>query len=370
MKKILCYITLTIWVLMISGCWDKHLLKDVSLNMAVGFDLGENQQLETTASIPISQDKKKSSIIVTAVGKTPRDTRIKIDLKIPDTLDASKNTLVLIGEKLAKQDIYNILDVFYRNPKSALNARLAVVEGKTSDLIIKSKEKSSEYNGIPSEHLCHILCNAEDTTHIVKENLKSICTLMFDPGKDYMLPLLGFENSKIATKGLAMFHDKKMTGKLNTKESIMYLLLRDKKGKIARFTEKVNDDKNELANYISFNVGDVKRKIDINISEDDDIIVKIDLKLKVTITEYPLDKLHTEEEIKKLNAKLSKILEALANTVIQKMQEANCDALGIGRRLIAFHNETWKRLDWEKEYQDIKFDTNVTVNIISNGIIN
>lgn len=370
MKRFLCYIILLAFTLMLLGCWDRHLLKDVSLNMTVGFDLSENGQLQTTVSIPISEDKKKSSVIISAKGKTPRDTRIKIDQKIPDTLDSSKNTLVLIGEELARQDIYNILDVFYRNPKSALSARLAVVEGKALDLINQSKEKSSEYNDIPSEYLSHILSNAEQTTHVVKENLQSTRTLMLDPGKDYMLPLLGMEGSKIMIKGLAMFHDKKMSGKLSPKESVMYLLLRDEKGKIARLTEKVNDYKNESSNYISFNVNDIKRKITINISEDNDIIVKIDLKLDVIITEYPLDKLHEDSKIEKLNKQLSKDLEALANSVLKKMQEANCDALGIGRELIAFYNTTWKNLDWQKEYPDIKLDADVSVSIIGNGILN
>jgi len=119
--------------------------------------------LETTTSIPISQDKQKSSIILGTTGRTPRDTRIKIDRKISDTLNVSKNTVVLIGEDLAKQDIYNILDVFYRNAKGSLNARLAVTEEKAS----KTIRSSLKQDKIPNEYLNHLLINAEKTDIVI-----------------------------------------------------------------------------------------------------------------------------------------------------------------------------------------------------------
>ncbi|WP_432402630.1 Ger(x)C family spore germination protein [Wukongibacter sp. M2B1] len=366
MKKIMEYILLLTCLLILSGCWDRQPLKDKGLAMVLGFDLTEDHELKITASIPISEEKKKSSIFLSTVGRTPRDVRVKVDQKTPDNVDPSKNTMVLIGKELANEDIYDILDVFYRNPKSALNARLVISEEKASVII----QKSLRDDKIPSEFLSHLLLNAEQTTSVVKEDLQSTCTLIFDEGKDLTLPLLGLEGSEVEIKGLAMFHGKRMTGKLNQKESAMFLLLRNKLGKKSGFTEQVDPKKDDIASYVSFNVDDIKRKIDINISEDDNIRVKIDLDLKVTITEYPKDHLYEEIVVNELNEKLSKKLTALANTVTKKMQQANCDAFEIGRRLIAFHNTTWKKLDWEKEYPRIKFDTNVTVNIVGNGIVN
>lgn len=369
-KKCLYMLVLLILNLTVVGCWDRHLLKDVTLNMLVGFDLNKNHQLETTISIPINQDGKESSVITTVTGKTPRETRINIDQRTPQTLDASKNTLVLIGEKLAQYDIYNVLDVFYRDPKSALNARLAITDGNVTDLINESKKNSSQYSQTPREYLNHIIVNAEQTSRVARENLQSVCSLMFDPGEDFMLPLIETNSSIIRVKGLAMFHNKKMSGKLNPREATMYLLLKDDIGKIARLTEKVHSNSNELENYVSFEIDKIKRKVNISISDNNNIIVKIDLKLNIVITEYPLNNLDNQNIINTLSENLSKNLEALSNTVFKKMQEANCDGLGIGRRLIAFHNDVWQEIDWNEDYQNTEIIPNIDINIIDYGIIN
>lgn len=370
MKKYLYIFILLIFILTVVGCWDRHLLKNVTLNMLTGFDLDKNHQIETTVSIPINTNGKESAVITTVIGKTPREARIKIDQRTPQTLDASKNTLVLIGEELAKYDIYNVLDVFYRDPKSALNARLAVVEGKAVDIINQSKKNSSQYSQTPREYLNYIIVNAEQTSRVGRENLQSICSLMFDLGQDFMLPLLEKNPSTIQVKGLAMFHNKKMAGKLDPREATMYLLLKDDIGNLARLTEKVHSNNDKLENYISFQVDSVNRKLDISISDSNNIIVTIDLKLNIIITEYPVDNLNDQNKVHALTENLSRNLEALSNTVLKKMQKANCDGLGIGRRLIAFHNDIWQQIDWTEDYPNIEINPNIDINIIDYGIIN
>jgi hypothetical protein len=54
--------------------------------------------------------------------------------------------------------------------------------------------------------------------------------------------------------------------------------------------------------------------------------------------------------------------------VINKLQEANCDALGIGRRLNAFYPDTWKEKDMKEYFRNVKFRTIVDVEIIQVGI--
>ncbi|MDM5198552.1 Ger(x)C family spore germination C-terminal domain-containing protein [Fictibacillus enclensis] len=53
-----------------------------------------------------------------------------------------------------------------------------------------------------------------------------------------------------------------------------------------------------------------------------------------------------------------------ANRVLTKMQKANSDTLGIGRKLIAYHPDLWKKTDWEKDYPNIDLSAKVTVNIV------
>ncbi|MBN6189007.1 hypothetical protein JQN58_19315 [Aneurinibacillus sp. BA2021] len=53
------------------------------------------------------------------------------------------------------------------------------------------------------------------------------------------------------------------------------------------------------------------------------------------------------------------------------MQEARCDGLGIGRQLMTFHPNIWKKQkgDWESNYQKVQFAPVIQVEITKKGII-
>ncbi|MEH7305857.1 Ger(x)C family spore germination C-terminal domain-containing protein [Neobacillus drentensis] len=74
-----------------------------------------------------------------------------------------------------------------------------------------------------------------------------------------------------------------------------------------------------------------------------------------------------ELNIKKLNEDLSDELTKQAKEVTNTLLKANCDVLGIGRRISSFHPELWKKINWEKEYKNVQFEPKVKVNIIKTG---
>jgi hypothetical protein len=166
---------------------------------------------------------------------------------------------------------------------------------------------------------------------------------------------------------LALMNEKKYAGNLPPQDSSLLLLLKNKKGKYARFTKQVNkEEQPELNNFLSFNVHNLKRKLKVQVKEGE-VSVHLNLDLKINVEEYP--KGDVPKEIERLNKVLSKDLTKDAKQVIKKLQEANCDAFGIGRRLIAFHPETWEALDQKEYFKEIKFTSNVKVEVIKHGIV-
>ncbi|UPM54108.1 Ger(x)C family spore germination C-terminal domain-containing protein [Gottfriedia acidiceleris] len=47
--------------------------------------------------------------------------------------------------------------------------------------------------------------------------------------------------------------------------------------------------------------------------------------------------------------------------------EANCDALGIGEILSSSYLDLWKKINWDKEYKNVKFKTSVKAKIDRTG---
>lgn len=372
MKRI-CFSSALIFVfLLMTGCWDQDLLKDARLLYGGGFDIAPNGKILATFVIrdmPISEQQSPKNEVIYAVGNTPRESREKADEQISRKLRAYRNRIILIGEELAKQDIHQLLDIFYRDPKSALNARVGVAHGKATDILSLKKVG----NVLIAEEIDGLIKSKEETTTVPKVTIETIYPVMMDPGEDFVLPYIRKKGKRVDVSSIAMFHKYQFTGTLSSDESTMYLLLKGNKEKVASFTKKIsteNGQKNAY-NFLTFNIEKSKPKMKVLIQPNDQIMVSLDLKLKVSVIEYPKDLLRDKKTVARLNQLLSKEMTDLANKTLKKMQKAHCDGLGIGRQLMAFHPDIWKKQkeDWGSNYQNVHFVPMVQVEITKKGIL-
>jgi spore germination protein KC len=366
-KKCIIGLVLLIINLSLAGCWDQRLLKNGRLVFSSSFDMVDEDTIRATAIIRDFKDRTPTNVVVQGEGQTIRETRMSMDRKISGVFEPSKNRVFLLGEELAKKDIYKFLDIFYRDPNSSISAKLAVVEGNGGDILTKLSEK----NVLISEFIIELLTSAEISTGIPKQNLQTVCTVMFDEGKDFALPLIKMKDGEVVLDGTAIFHKNSQTGTLSFKESSLYLLMNNQKAKRTRFVSKIDsDNKMNIDNYITYNVSKSKSKLKIVSDTPENIQVEIDVKMDISIVEYPKDKLTDKSELKKLNKKISNDLTVDAKKMIEKIQLANSDLFGIGRELIAYHPKTWKKINWAETYPTITIVPTIKVDIVGHGIIN
>ncbi|GGB59267.1 Ger(x)C family spore germination protein [Fictibacillus barbaricus] len=363
---------------LLTGCWDQTMLNQTKLITAGGFDYTKDDKVIGTAAVPQAVaveagQSKVADLIFSSTGFTARQTRLRLDRKVTERLEASKNQVVVFGEKAAKKDIYHLLDVFYRDPKSALNAKLAVSKGRAADVISTKFEETKTSTGV-GEYLRDSIISAEESATVPKENIQTICPLMFDPGQDFALPYLEPMGDKIKTVkvgGVALFNGHKMVGTIKEPLSVVYTMMTGESSTVfMSTTKKISNKKNQnVLNYATIKVQKNKRHFSVKVSPTGEISAQIKLKTKVVVTEYPPDKLSSPTEIEKLEKALSKRLSKDAQEVINRLQKMNSDPYGVGRKMIAFHYPTWKKLDWAKEYPKTKFTASIDVNIVDSGII-
>lgn len=372
MRKGISCLVIALLAILLSGCWDQQLLKDVRIVSIAGWDLTDQEELRSTISIvdakKMDSGTKDQNEIHSVKAKTPRNGSDILNHQISDTLAFNKMYVQLIGDRMARKGIYPAAQVYYREAKTAITARLAVVRGTAQD-VIEIKKAGDRLIG---EHIYKLLKAAEEMTMAPKENLQTILPKLLDPGQDFALPYLQKSGNKVLVGGLAMFHNDRMTGTLSANDSILYLLLDGEKGKRTGLTLKVNQHAKDamMADYITINVKKLKRKIKVSAGKDQQIQVSLSLQLPVTAIEYPKDRLNEKLVVEKLNRILSMELTRQANKVIGNMQKAGHDGFGIGRHIMAFYPDTWKQLDWEKAYPQVVFDTKVDVKIVGHGIMN
>jgi spore germination protein KC len=363
-------------IILLTGCWDQQLLKDVRLVYGSSFDLEDDDSILTTSVIRSlkqtsrgTADIEAVNVILNAKGNTLRETRVKLDRELAGEYGANKTRVFVFGETLAKTDIYPILDILYRDPRSSLGAKPIIAKGRGEEILKLNKVEEI----LISEYLLELISSAEKNTLVSRETVQSICPVLFDPGQDFFLPVIRkTEEGVIMVEGVGLFNGRTYTGiDLTGDDSTILLLLNNQKNKFAKFTVEVNPEaENKRERFISVEVVDLEHSLNIDVSNSNNIEVDIQLALKLKVTEFPKDNLSDPKEIEKLNNKMSQYFTEKAIGVIKTLQEADCDALGVGRDLIAFHPKTWKKIDWKEKYPSIQINTLVDTKIIEKGIIN
>ncbi|RIW34666.1 Ger(x)C family spore germination protein [Bacillus salacetis] len=369
MKKVVELFVIFCTLFLLTGCWDQILLKNTRLILAASFDKSSGGRVVDGVTTPIissagPENRKESVELLVAEGLSPRDARLEIDNKTSQKLDASKLLVLLIGSEMASEDIYSVMDVFYRDPKSALSAKVAIVDGKGLD-VLESTTQSSQR---PGNVLTDLINSAESISSVSKEDIQSICAEMFDTGVDFLVPYLKIlPGEEVKVDGMAMFHNKSFSGMVLTpEESRLFLLLKNKTGKSIPFTYKLEYKGKET--FVSFKVKSYKSKVKV-IASDNKIKVPLRLEVDVKIDEFPEDALLETATVKELTKLITDHFNEDVTRVIKKLQEANCDGLGIENRLQAFHPDVWKKADWNKEYKNVSFQPEIKVKVVQHGVI-
>jgi spore germination protein KC len=358
-------------LILMSGCWDSRYLKDTQLIYSGSFDLEEDGQVKTSVSIPradTGKDQQAQTRVVTAIGNTVRQSRLRIDHEVSGRLDAAKTRVILIGEEAAKTDVYSFLDIFYRDPRSPLNAYIAITSGKAGPYL----KVNVENHPLVSEYLRDLIEAGEQATIFPVTNIQFVCPILFDPGQDVIMPFLNIKEDSEDIHGnqIALFNERKFSGTLGTEEGTMLLLLMDKLKRTANFTVKVTDDKYpRVNNFITVQVSGIERDLTV-VEEADGIHADINLTIKVNAIEYPEDGFAEREITVELNEKLGDHFQEVANRTMKQLQEANCDALGIGRELMAFQRDVWLRnTNWKEIYPNIELHAHTKTEVVKHGII-
>lgn len=375
MKKQLYLLILIIITFLLTSCWDQRLLKDHKLVLSIGYDISDDEKIVKTVTFPQEvvgdpqqMSSSEKSEIITTTGDTVKDAENKVDQYIPDKFDRSKAEVVFFGEELAKKGIFSTLDSLYRDLRGPLNASIAIIEGTAKDALNVKKT----YSLLTSAFYTKLLESAGESGIIKQQNVQTVCPVFLSEGQDVCLPYIKIkeENGEAEIEGLALFSGDVMTGTLDLKESTMLLILTKQAPKRTKLNLKISDKKEKHdKNFVDFSIRKLKRKINVT-TYNDEIKAEVKVKLNIEIDEYSTDHLGINRYADELEKQINKELTKIAHQTIKKIQKANSDSLKIGQLVKAYHNETWKKIEWKEVYSKIPIDVTFDVKIIRHGIIN
>lgn len=364
----LCLLLILIQIFFLTGCWDQKLLRDTRFILAIGLDKGSNGEISGIYSTPNANNYPNSTILTTVQSHTVRNLTLDVADKTSENLDTTRVELIFFGDKLAKDDgIFPYLDISLRDPNNPLNPFLAVTKGDAKDYFINPIPNEK----IISEYYYDLIKGAKKRMIFTEMNVLIGSSIFHNEGKDILVPYLSQSPDKTPkVEGLALFNGGVFTGEtLKETESILFNIMNNASVKNKpSLTLKIDSDKEpNIENFVSINVLKAKRDLDLQV-ENGHVSGYIEVKLNVEVVESPLyQKGQSNEYIEK---QLEKKLTTKGNDIIQKLQNANCDGLSIGRQLIAYHNDEFKRMNWkEVGYQEADLQVKFNVTVSSHGII-
>nr|WP_283778129.1 Ger(x)C family spore germination protein [Lysinibacillus sp. D4A1_S13] len=346
-------------IVLLAGCWDERLYKNASVVTLVGVEgyVGEYKGYYAYPNTTAQQNE-----VIEAEGISPKDVRNNANLKVEQTLDLSELSTLLIADQTVREPIYDILDIYFRDPQNPISIKVAITEGDVKPYVDLTKDLA----GSAGVYYERFIESTEENTFFPKLDLQTIGSMLFEQTIDITLPYirLGEDKKHVVAAGLALFSGQTFTGTVLTpKQSLIMLILMNQTNKQARMSYMWKHDGKEMP--ITADVIHVKRKW---IVDEELRRITMDYQLEVGIEEFAQDHLYKETIFKDVQQLIQKHLQAEFEEVLRILQNQKSDTLGIGRYIRAYHPKMFKD-DWHAEYTSLQLVPSVQVKIIRTGVL-
>jgi Ger(x)C family germination protein len=370
MKRLLKFLALVISCsLILTGCWDQKVFEQVGFILSFGIEESKDDKIIITSAYPVIGGVEPGKVDVISTKTTiVRGGRTNLRLAAPKLIEGGKVQQILLSDSIAKKGIHDLMEVFQRDATVPAICYVVIVEGSPEELL----KKATEFKTKPrvSFYIFQLLDNNEKLSNIPNTKIFDFDINFYAPGLDPIVPTIKLGNDVIIVTGCALFSDDKMTGQLGVFETNMLLgMMKQLKFTDFIIGEPEFSDKTDEKIGVAITLFDNKREINIDFSEEGTPIVEIDVKYTCNMDEYKWDKTMDPKVQKDMEQKISKHLTAMSNNVVKKLQEANCDPIGIGDMIRAKYSEYWKSIDWKEMYKKADISVKVHAEIKNVGII-
>lgn len=393
-KSTILIILLTFLPFTLSGCWSSKQITDIALISAIGIDLNDEGKYvgtyqfynpqNITSSLQGGGDQTSPISTYSAVGSTLLEIEGVMTKKIPRELYYAHANLLVIGEKLAREEgLTKILDALDRGTQFRSSSKIIIARETTANDILSILTSIDQ---IPSEKIIKTLTNSQNFLgESIDIDLSQAIDSLITVGKEPFIT--GFQvdgkskegkmqdsiqqtepKAVLKANGIAVFKEGKLVDWLdgNDAKGALWVL-----NKITN--TGIDSSWKNIKNAFTFQVTDSKTKIDVT---DNNGKPYITIKVRVT---GDIDELRTpiaitdSSTLNKMELQISKAIENNIKSSITKAQQAKADVLGIGAEIHRKNPILWKEVsnNWEdKFFTKFQFNIKVETLIHNTGIRN
>ncbi|WP_264988833.1 Ger(x)C family spore germination protein [Lysinibacillus piscis] len=370
MKKWLwCMILL---VLLLYGCAQTNILERIGLTTLIGYDVGKEKKMQTTAVIREVNPEFQSKVdVITTEDNTSKGNRMEVNRRVSKKVMIGQMRVILFGEALAEEGLHYYIDASLENASVNNGVYTAIVKDQVAPLL------EYDYQNIEDigQHIYRLLEQNIQQEYMISSMLHEVGRDYYAVGRDMAMPIIEKEEELIKLSGIALFKDGKMVSTLPPPDSFYVKVIRDTfKSGIYETTLQSEDlpsilqKKTDDTMTVAFDAIRSKRTMTLVDAKNPEFDLTIKLKARVLEVSPSFDQSHRKSVEALEKAIQHKLTKELAR-VIAHSQKVESDVFGFGEeyRSHVRHAELTKE-KWHSLYKNMKVNIHVDFVILRNGV--
>jgi germination protein, Ger(x)C family len=367
----------------LAGCWGRLELSDMAITMGLGIDLADDNSYFVSIQVVDAGEASGTKgslgrspvVIYSAKGKTISEAMQRMTSSSPRTIFNSHLRVLVIGEKLARHGISEVLDYVSRDRQFRTDFPVVIAK---NDMANSTLKLLTPIESIPAIQMMRTLRNSEKhwAPTIVIHFDELILGLIAKGRQPVVTGVVmigsaesGSKRSNIQTTspknrlkltGLSVFRQDRLVGWMTEEESRGYTIAT---GKAYRGVGNVVcDDGERVALEIFKSSSKLGSKL-----RGDKVDLSIDMKIEANVEEVacsmPVTKDETIRELeKRAEASLRNIIE---KTLKRCQQELKSDIFGFGDQVHRHYPKYWKKVsnDWDMHFAEAEVKLNIDVKL-------
>lgn len=368
---------LTFSLLFLSGCWDMLEIDRRGLYTALGFDLTPDGRIKISAQFPLTETftrgratKRPEAIVITATGRTPWEAHAALESRTQVRACLCQLKVVVIGEKLARQGIFKVLDLIDRTSK--YDRQLVVLIAKDAEAVLRAKPSQYPVSSLFIWSFYKVTGVKQQVTLYMP--LWRLLTLLRHPSLEAVLPCAEVHGSDLYLRGLALFKDDHLITCLSPRESRGLLWTRLGRGLLAPHTQvKVGTLDVPLPGQpdTQVSLGFLKSKGKAKVFLlDGQPAALLEVQVSGEVAEESGRYKRLEEEgYKKIEEQAAELIRREIADALSVCQEKNVDAFELAETFRAAYPQEWSRQIWEEKFPTLTVEARVQVHLKKSGLL-
>lgn len=383
MKK---FILIPLILIILSGCWSRKELNDLSIVTGLGVDVVDKGyeltvQIINPAEVAAKVRTTRTSVSTySAQGKTMFEALRNLIEHTPKRVYLSHTRVVILSEELVSQGIKEVLDFLIRDHEIRTDFYLAISKDNTAKNLLnvltplERIPASKIYSSIETNEKYLAQTRSIKIQELISDILLKgkhpfMTGIMLNGNSDFGSKMENVEQinspARIKIDHIGVLYQDKLVGWLTKEESKGFNYLT---GKVKNTTEVIMCDEDHLTFEIIKSDTKMKGKVNQGTPEFE-MEIKVDANIAEDQCNSKITKLNV---LKELEDKLSKEIKQLSEAALEALQEdLQSDIVGFGEYLNRTQHKEWKKIEeqWDDIFPGVRVEINVKAKIKQTGTI-